>query len=107
VLLPEFGVPTTTMLASACLRRGMSSRNTRVSEALVTAVAACHSEVTGLLASQRDAAAKEPKFHWVAAKRGTGKFDISTLNETQHHQALNLWIRGINGLNRAGLAPFQ
>ena len=57
--------------------------------------------------AQRNAATEKAKFHRVATNRRTGVFDLGTLHQAEHHQALNLWIRGIYCPDNASLAAFQ
>jgi hypothetical protein len=60
-----------------------------------------------MLLAQRDSATEETKFHWVATDSGACMLDFGALHQAKHHEALNLWVRGINRPDDAFLATFQ
>ena len=107
VLFPELGVPTTAMLASLRFATVMSLTGTRVSEGLVTSHYRCNFEKTGMLLSQRNAVAEEPEFNRVSTDCRTRMLDLGSFNETEDHEALNLWVRRVNSLDDAFLAAFK
>jgi hypothetical protein len=53
--------------------------------------------VPGLLLTERNAAAEQPEFHRIAAKRRTREFDFGALHQPKRHQTLNLRITWVHG----------
>jgi len=107
VLLPEFGLPTTAMLALGCRLTEMSDNGIRVSVALVTGLVRREAKATGLLLAERNTAAKKAKFHRITTECTSGKLDFGALDQAKNHQPLNLRVGRIDGCNNAFLAPFQ
>src|SRR5210317_1184628 len=97
VLLPELGLPTTAMLASARRLTGIWLAGTRISLVLVTARRyRGHGELPGLLLAKRDTATEQPELHGIAAKRGARQLDDRALDETERHEALDLRVCGVH-----------
>ena len=95
------------MLASMRFATVISLAGIRISDDLVTSHYWRDAEVPRMLLAQRDAAAKQLELHGVAPDRRTGVFDLRTLDEAQHHEALYLGIRGVNRLDDSFLTAFQ
>src|SRR5210317_623954 len=89
VLLPELGLPTTAMLASARRLTGIWLAGTRISLLLVTARRyRRHGELPGLLLAKRDTSTEQPEFHGITTERGARQFHDHPFHETERHQAL-------------------
>jgi hypothetical protein len=79
----------------------------RISEDLVTNRYWCDFEAPGMFLAQRNAATKKAKFDRVSANSRTRMFDLCSLDQTKHHQALDLGVRGIDRPNDAPLAASE
>lgn len=81
VLFPEFGVPTTAMLASRCPLIGIWLAGMRVSLSLVTGPDGRNREMSRLLPTQRYATTEQPEFKRVAAQCRTPELDFRAFDE--------------------------
>jgi hypothetical protein len=92
--LPAFGLPTTATVAAAFRFTAIRSSGTAVSAG---AAIRHHPKSARLLVAQRDRGAVDPDLERVAAERPAQEQDLGPFDETEHHQALN---GGIGGLDR-------
>ena len=107
MLFPELVLTTTAMLTSVRFATVISLTGTRVSVRLVTGRYRCNLKVPGVLLPQRDATAEQPEFHRITTDRRTRVLNFGALHEPQHHQALDLWVRRVDGPDNTFLAAFQ
>lgn len=107
VLLPEFGLPTTAMLALGSRRTEMSDKGMRVSVALVNGLARRDGKAPGLLLAERNTATEQTELHRITAECAACEFDFGTFHKAKHHQALDQRVRRIDCCDDPFLATFQ
>jgi hypothetical protein len=64
-------------------------------------------EMPRLLASQRDRGAVDPKLERIAAQRAAQKREFRTLDEAEHHEALDGGILGVDRLDASAITGLQ
>ena len=64
-------------------------------------------EVPRVFLAQGNTTSKQAKFHRIAADRRTLVLNLGTLDQTQHHEPLNLRIHCVNEFYDALLTAFQ
>jgi hypothetical protein len=57
--------------------------------------------------AQGNAATEQAKFHGVTTNCGTGVLDLGAFDESEDHQALDLGVSRVYGLDYALLAAFE
>ena len=95
-LLPALGLPTTAMVPLARRCTMTLSIGTAVSTRVAIAYYLRDVEMPRLLPPERNRGAIDPKLERIPAERAAEERELRTLDEAEHHEALDGWILGID-----------
>jgi hypothetical protein len=85
VLLPEFGLPTTAMLADGFRRCDIWSAGTRVTDSLLTLSGWGNGEMPCLFAAQRNRVTEHPEFKRITTNGRTRQLYLNAFYQSEDH----------------------